>query len=126
VVSPSRWTGTVGFDAPAEQYCVVVGVTSVTDGSEVVSDPQCFDQAMLGVPHAADIPPSPRMSIHDPADPDSGRCLGPIVYEADGAAYPRGAGESEVAEPPAGCTVTVRGGAWLVLLALIRRRRARA
>ncbi|HEY0133664.1 MAG TPA: hypothetical protein VGB85_06275, partial [Nannocystis sp.] len=123
VVGTWRWTGTVRVDA--EQYCVVVGVTSVTDGSEVVSEPLCHDQAKLGA-HTAEIPPSARMSLYDPANPGDGRCIGPIVYEADGAAYPRG---SEEPEASGGCDMTAGGGSWLVLLvllALIRRRRARA
>lgn len=106
-------------------------MTSVIDGSEVVSDPQCMNQSQLGVPHKAEIAPSPTMDPYDPATfgvSSSGRCLGPIVYEIDGAAYPRGSAEPE--EPVThGCNVAGAGagsGAWLVLLAFIRRRRARA
>lgn len=122
--APDLWYGAVVFDAPAEQYCVVVGVTSVNDGSEVVSEPQCFDQAKLGVPHAAELEPGPLLAPYDPEHLVEGMCLGPLIYEADGAAYPRG---SEV-EPEAsgGCSVAPRGPAWLLLLAFIRRRRGRA
>ncbi len=127
---PNFWVGEVAFDAPAGQYCVVVGATSVNDGSEVVSEPQCFDQARLGVPREAELEPGPLLASYDPENLARGECVGPLVYEADGAAYPRG---SE-AEPEAGggCSVTPRGSAaprsvrWLLLLALIRRRRARA
>jgi len=90
----------------------------------VVSEPQCFDQAKLGVPHAAELEPGPLLAPYDPEHLVEGMCLGPLIYEADGAAYPRG---SEVdPEASAGCSVAPRGPAWLLLLAFIRRRRARA
>jgi hypothetical protein len=121
--SPWEWSGTLMFDAPAEQYCFVTGATSARDGSEVVSDPVCLDQAELDVPRSVQLEPSARMAPREPDVAGEGKCIGPIVYEADGAAYPRG---SEPEPASRGCNVAPRSPAWLVLLALVRRRRSRA
>jgi len=122
VTTPWSWEGTIRFDAPADEYCVVVGATSVIDGSDSISEPRCFGQAELGVPHEGSIALSTRMTPFVEGDYEGGRCLGPLVYEADGAAYPREAEQPEAS----GCSVTSPGPWSLLLLALIRRRRARA
>lgn len=122
--SPMVWQGSVSFDAPAEQYCVVVGLTDVRDGSETVAETFCVGDAVLGGPVERDVALSDRMQPYDEATPGSGHCVGPLVYEADGAAYPR---EDVPPAPSHGCSVAPPGGSLaLLLLAFIRRRRARA
>ncbi len=120
-VGPSYWYDTIVFDTAAEQYCVVIGVSTPVDGKELISEPQCVTAAQVGAPTSGRIELSASMESYEADSDRAGRCVGPLVYEADGAAYPR-----EAQQVPQGCSVGSHGLGWWVLLALIRRRRARA
>lgn len=106
---------TVEFAAAQAEYCVVLGVTNLVDGTSVSGAPQCLSREEVGEPHVV---------TDEPTDEEieSWECVGPLEYD-DGTPF----GE----EPPAkrsGCRIGGDGDAWawlavLVGLRLRRRRR---
>lgn len=105
-------------DSPAP-YCVVLGATSLVDGTTLVSDPLCVTaDALDGFDALGPITLEPDLRAH--ALTRGRECLGDPVYEADGSPYPA------VAEPKAGCRTTSEPAPpalLLLLLALGRSRR---
>lgn len=100
--------------ALAGEHCVVVGATSLIDGSTAISAPLCGELTA-----AYEEAREPKIESEDPYGSDRwASCQGPIVYEHDGSPYPR------VAER--GCRIAGERSGWLLLLvplALRRRRR---
>jgi MYXO-CTERM domain-containing protein len=106
---------TVEFAAAQAEYCVVLGVTNLVDGTSVSGSPQCLSREEAGEPH---------VETDEPTDEEIElwQCVGPLEYD-DGTPF----GE----EPPAkksGCRIGADGQAWawlavLVGLGLRRRRR---
>jgi hypothetical protein len=115
----SQYYAPVRFgDQPGEQ-CLVLGTTSLIDGSSVMTEPQC-----------ATLPPDRDellMPEFKPLDRDefTGDCLSPPVYEHSGEPYePYDAGEQ--ATDGGGCRTGGGGASGLVVVALlwVRRRRS--
>lgn len=106
----SEWTfrHPIALPDAAGERCVVVGATSLIDGSTALSRPFCHT---LEAAHE-----EARTPMFDPGDSDIVQCLGPPVYEHDGSPYPP--------EPDGGCRLAAtRPGPLLALLLLIARRR---
>lgn len=117
------WIGALRFDEPDDEYCAVVGVTSLVDGQELRSPPLCVPQAELGIPHTQQLEPSAALTPLDVDGDGEGRCIGPLVYQQDGEAYPREPDDAR------GCRQGPRGGPWWLVFAWLlvtRRTRARA
>lgn len=91
--------------------CVVVGATSLIDGSTALADPICHE---LAAAHEEARTPEISASSGD----DTRECLGPLFYEDDGRPYP--------SEPAAGCRVGAAPPSLAALLLLVARRRRRA
>lgn len=103
----------VGFDEARDEYCVVLGATSLIDGSSATSEPFC---ATLAGPREETL--TPEFALYTESD-DPWDCLEPPVYAHNGEPYPEGA------EEPAnqGCRIA-GGGAWGLLMVVgLRRRR---
>lgn len=105
---------TVEFAAAQAEYCVVLGVTNLVDGTSVSGSPQCLSREEAGEPH---------VETDEPTDEEieAWECVGPLEYD-DGTPF----GE----EPPAeksGCRIGADGQAWAWLFVLaglgLRRRR---
>lgn len=96
----------------AGETCVVVGATSLIDGSTALAEPICRE---LAAAHE-----EPRTPDFAPVDDGFGPpCLTPPVYEHDGSPYPP--------EPASGCRIAPTGsGAFLLLLLAGRRTRRRS
>lgn len=93
------------------ERCIVVGATSLIDGSTVLAAPSCGE---LTAAHEEDRTPT----FPAPSDVFQRPCLSPPVYEDDGSPYPREAGGCRLAPGPG------PGPLLLVVWALRRRRRA--
>jgi len=108
----------VPFAAAQPEYCVVLGATSLVDGTSVSGPPLCKSRDELGEPHeeTSEVPPD--------AFENYG-CLTPPLYE-DGTPF----GEEAPAEETSGCRQADGGGAWAWLLVAAglgpRRHRRRA
>ncbi|WP_434426745.1 MYXO-CTERM sorting domain-containing protein [Nannocystis pusilla] len=105
---------TVEFAAAQAEYCVVLGVTYLVDGTSVSGSPQCLTREEAGEPHVVTQEPSDE-------EIESWECVGPLEYD-DGTPF----GE----EPPAeksGCRLDGDGvsWAWMVVLAGLGLRRRR-
>jgi len=108
----SEWTIQHDIRLPeaAGERCIVVGATSLIDGSVALAPPFCGELAA-----AREETRTPDFVGFDGGDV----CLGPPVYEHDGSPYPP--------EPTGGCRMASTGAAPLVVLvALAARRRRRA
>lgn len=111
----SQWTWLNDFRLPdaAGEFCLVVGATSLIDGSTVLTAPICRELTA-----AHEEPRKIRLSFGDSAWQ---QCLTPPVYERDGSPYPP--------EPDsnAGCRLadTNPGAGPLALLLLLAARRRR-
>ncbi|HEY0138622.1 MAG TPA: MYXO-CTERM sorting domain-containing protein, partial [Nannocystis sp.] len=101
------------------ERCVVLGATSLIDGSTAMSEPRC---AEIAAPREATLMPE-----FLPADLEGsgmGECLSPPVYEHSGEPYlPYDGGETTVEQ--GGCRVAGQGPWGLLVLGLVWRRRAR-
>ena len=105
----------VGFDEARDEHCVVLGATSLIDGSSATSEPFC---ATLAGPRETALMPEFVMyeTLDYPWD-----CFEPPVYAHNGEPYPDGAKEPATQ----GCRIA-GGGAWGLLIVVgLRRRRAR-
>ncbi|MCY1064107.1 hypothetical protein OV090_05015 [Nannocystis sp. RBIL2] len=106
---------TVEFAAAQAEYCVVLGVTNLVDGTSVSGSPQCLSREEAGEPYVESDEPTEE-------EIESWECVGPLEYD-DGTPF----GE----EPPtkkSGCRIGADGQAWAwlaVLAALGLRRRRR-
>ncbi|MFY0532919.1 MYXO-CTERM sorting domain-containing protein [Nannocystis pusilla] len=107
-----NWT--IDFKAAQAEYCVVLGVTNLVDGTSVSGSPQCLSREEAGEPY---------VESDEPTDEEieSWECVGPVEYD-DGTPF----GE----EPPAkksGCRIGGDGESWAWLFVLaglgLRRRR---
>lgn len=104
----------IRFADVRDEYCVVIGATSLIDGTSATGTPVC---AAMPAPYDETL--TPEFTQFDP-ETFEGECLGPPVYEDDGAPYPEGA------EEQSGCRSGERGPWGLAVLAgllLVRVRR---
>ncbi|WAS90336.1 hypothetical protein [Nannocystis punicea] len=110
---------TVEFAAAQAEYCVVLGVTNLVDGTSVSGPPQCLSREVAGEPHVVTDEPTAE-------ELESWECVTPVEYE-DGTPF----GEEETpAKKEVGCRIGADGQAWTWLAALAglglwRRRRRR-
>ncbi|MFZ6178689.1 hypothetical protein [Nannocystis pusilla] len=105
---------TVEFAAAQAEYCVVLGVTNLVDGTSVSGSPQCLSREEAGEPHVVTDEPTEE-------EIESWECVGPLEYD-DGTPFGEG--------PPAkksGCRIGGDGAswAWLFVLAGLGSRRRR-
>jgi hypothetical protein len=110
----TEWSADISFPAgdAAPPYCVVVGTTSLIDGSRQVSEPLCVDAEDVGPIGTVELTPDlPAYAIEKNRE-----CVSDPVYEADGSPYKAPAGGCAVAPRPA-------PAALLLLMLLLRRRR---
>lgn len=114
----TRWADFMLFDVAPGEQCVVIGATSLIDGSSVMSEPMC---ATVAAPREEMLTP-----MFAPQDPEGGMgdCLSPPVYEKTGEAYePYDAGEAP--EKDGGCRVGGSAPWGLLAFGLLWRRRGR-
>ncbi|PCC74376.1 MYXO-CTERM domain-containing protein [Nannocystis exedens] len=108
---------TVEFAEAQAEYCVVLGVTNLVDGTSASGPPQCLSREEAGEPRVVTDEPTAE-------EIEAWECKGPLEYE-DGTPFGEEPEKKEV-----GCRLGAEGGAWTWLAALAglglgRRRRRR-
>jgi hypothetical protein len=105
----SEWRDEIRLPDAVGERCIVIGATSLIDGSTAFGAPICGELTA-----ASEEPRTPMF----PPPHDTYQCLTPPVYEHDGSPYPP--------EPERGCRLAATGpGPLLLVLLALRRRRAR-